>query len=74
MKKRDPDLEQFKSEMDGLSEKSELLGLFEEGYNAKQACDMLGISSRNYSRWFKSDLEFRLQIYSILIDQMERQR
>jgi hypothetical protein len=63
---RDPDFEQFRDDMDGLTEKPHVCELFRQGYNAQQACDALKIRPEDYRRWFESDVEFRVQLYLAL--------
>jgi hypothetical protein len=68
-RERDAAFEQFKQEMDGLTEKPQLVDLFQKGYNAQQACATLNIPESSYRDWFESDVEFRVQVYLALCGQ-----
>jgi hypothetical protein len=67
--KHDAAIEQFKREMDGLTEKPQLVDLFRKGYNAQRACAALNIPESSYRDWFESDVEFRVQLYLALCGQ-----
>lgn len=60
----DAAFERFKREMDGLTEKPQLLDLFRKGYNAQQACAALNVPESSYLHWFESDVEFRVNLYA----------
>ena len=62
--KPDHDLEQFKRDMEGLTERAQLLDLARRGLNAQKSCKALGIPMESYRRWFDSDVEFRVQLYA----------
>ena len=61
-RKRDPSLAQLKRNLDGLAEKPRLLELFRQGYNAKEACAVLGVAAEDYRRWIDTDARFRQRI------------
>ena len=67
MKKHDPNLEQFQHDMDGLTEKAEIIELARLGYNAKQACRELKLSPETFRRWWVSDTQFRTAVYQSLV-------
>ena len=62
--KHDAAIEQFKRDLDGLAEKPQICELFKKGYNALQACKMLGIPKERYAHWFGNDVEFRVNLYA----------
>ena len=67
MKKRDPNLEQFQHDMDGLTEKAQCVELAAQGLNAKETCKKLAISPETFRRWFDSDTEFRTAVYQNIV-------
>ena len=67
MKKHDHDLEQFQHDMDGLTEKAEIIELARLGYNAKQACRELKLSPEIFRTWWDADGEFRTAVYQAVV-------